>query len=253
MATPRTEKERLFSAAAELTDPADGRPSWMPPAARTPPFAPRSRTCSATTRPRAASSRSRPWPRGRADRPARQRATSRGCGRPGGRAGPRRAGRHHESPGTAERGTGAHRRRPRAPARGSARTSCSSRSARAAWASSIMAEQEQPVRRKVALKVIKPGMDTAQVVARFEAERQALALMDHPNIAKVLDAGATDSRPPLLRDGAGQGRPDHRVLRRGPAHAARAAGAVRARLPGDPARRTRRGSSTATSSRRTSW
>ena len=53
------------------------------------------------------------------------------------------------------------------------------------------AEQEQPVRRQVALKVIKPGMDTRQVVARFEAERQALALMDHPNIARVLDAGST--------------------------------------------------------------
>jgi eukaryotic-like serine/threonine-protein kinase len=55
-----------------------------------------------------------------------------------------------------------------------------------------MAEQEEPVRRRVALKVIKLGMDTKQVVARFEAERQALALMDHPNIAKVVDAGATD-------------------------------------------------------------
>jgi WD40 repeat protein/serine/threonine protein kinase len=56
-----------------------------------------------------------------------------------------------------------------------------------------MAEQTEPVRRRVALKVIKLGMDTRQVVARFEAERQALALMDHPNIAKVFDAGATDS------------------------------------------------------------
>src|SRR5262245_32245229 len=54
-----------------------------------------------------------------------------------------------------------------------------------------MAEQEEPVRRRVALKVIKLGMDTRQVVARFEAERQVLALMDHPNIARVLDAGAT--------------------------------------------------------------
>jgi len=61
-----------------------------------------------------------------------------------------------------------------------------------------MAEQEQPVRRKVALKVIKLGMDTRQVVARFEAERQALALMDHPNIAKVLDAGATDAGRPYF-------------------------------------------------------
>src|SRR5262249_26278308 len=55
----------------------------------------------------------------------------------------------------------------------------------------FMAEQQEPIRRKVALKVIKPGMDTRQVIARFEAERQALALMDHPNIAKVLDAGTT--------------------------------------------------------------
>jgi eukaryotic-like serine/threonine-protein kinase len=60
------------------------------------------------------------------------------------------------------------------------------------------AEQREPVRRRVALKVIKLGMDTQQVIARFEAERQALALMDHPNIAKVLDAGATDSGRPYF-------------------------------------------------------
>src|SRR5262245_37002945 len=60
----------------------------------------------------------------------------------------------------------------------------------------FMAEQTRPVRRKVALKLLKPGMDTRQVVARFEAERQALALMDHPNIARVLDGGATDSGRP---------------------------------------------------------
>src|SRR5438128_2284323 len=59
-----------------------------------------------------------------------------------------------------------------------------------------MAEQTRPVRRKVALKIIKPGMDTRQVIARFEAERQALALMDHPNIAKVFDGGATPSGRP---------------------------------------------------------
>ena len=58
----------------------------------------------------------------------------------------------------------------------------------------FMAEQQQPVRRKVALKIIKPGMDTRQVIARFEAERQALALMDHPNIARVLDGGETADR-----------------------------------------------------------
>ncbi|HSV15537.1 MAG TPA: serine/threonine-protein kinase, partial [Tepidisphaeraceae bacterium] len=61
-----------------------------------------------------------------------------------------------------------------------------------------MAEQEQPVRRRVALKVIKLGMDTRQVVARFEAERQALAMMDHPNIARVLDAGATETGRPFF-------------------------------------------------------
>jgi tetratricopeptide (TPR) repeat protein len=65
----------------------------------------------------------------------------------------------------------------------------------------FMAEQTQPVRRKVALKVLKPGMDTRQIVARFEAERQALALMDHPNIAKVLDGGQTPSgRPYFVMD-----------------------------------------------------
>jgi tetratricopeptide (TPR) repeat protein len=61
-----------------------------------------------------------------------------------------------------------------------------------------LAEQEEPVRRQVALKVIKLGMDTKQVIARFEAERQALALMDHPNIAKVFDAGATASGRPFF-------------------------------------------------------
>jgi tetratricopeptide (TPR) repeat protein len=65
----------------------------------------------------------------------------------------------------------------------------------------FLAEQTQPVRRKVALKVLKPGMDTRQVVARFEAERQALALMDHPNIARVLDGGQTSSgRPYFVMD-----------------------------------------------------
>ena len=61
-----------------------------------------------------------------------------------------------------------------------------------------MAEQQEPVRRMVALKVIKLGMDTKEVIARFEAERQALALMDHPNIARVLDAGATEAGRPYF-------------------------------------------------------
>ncbi|HEV3084486.1 MAG TPA: protein kinase, partial [Gemmataceae bacterium] len=67
----------------------------------------------------------------------------------------------------------------------------------------FMAEQTQPVQRKVALKIIKPGMDSRQVIARFEAERQALALMDHPNIARVLDAGTTKGEP----GGVSPGRP----------------------------------------------
>jgi WD40 repeat protein/serine/threonine protein kinase len=62
----------------------------------------------------------------------------------------------------------------------------------------FVAEQQHPVRRKVALKIIKPGMDSRTVIARFEAERQALALMDHPNIAKVLDAGTTPSGRPYF-------------------------------------------------------
>jgi serine/threonine protein kinase len=61
-----------------------------------------------------------------------------------------------------------------------------------------MAEQTEPIRRKAALKIIKLGMDTRQVIARFEAERQALALMDHPSIAKVLDAGATETGRPYF-------------------------------------------------------
>jgi eukaryotic-like serine/threonine-protein kinase len=66
------------------------------------------------------------------------------------------------------------------------------------FGSVFMAEQESPVRRRVALKIIKLGMDTKTVVARFEQERQALAMMDHPNIAKVLDAGATDRGRPYF-------------------------------------------------------
>ena len=79
-----------------------------------------------------------------------------------------------------------------------------------------MAEQEQPVRRKVALKIIKPGMDSSQVVARFEAERQALALMDHTEHRQGPRRRHHRHRPPLLRHGAGQRHPDHRVLRRQP-------------------------------------
>src|SRR5262249_1108870 len=61
-----------------------------------------------------------------------------------------------------------------------------------------MAEQKEPIQRRVAIKVIKAGMDSKQVLARFEAERQALALMEHPNIARVLDAGTTDAGRPYF-------------------------------------------------------
>ena len=67
-----------------------------------------------------------------------------------------------------------------------------------------MAEQQEPVRRKVALKIIKPGMDSRQVIARFEAERQALAMMDHHNIARVLDAGTTPPSPASQGGAVGQ-------------------------------------------------
>jgi len=66
------------------------------------------------------------------------------------------------------------------------------------WGVVYMAGQEEPVRRRVALKIIKLGMETKSVIARFEAERQALAMMDHPNIARVYDAGATDRGPPYF-------------------------------------------------------
>src|SRR6266702_6562314 len=71
-----------------------------------------------------------------------------------------------------------------------------------------MAEQKEPIKRRVALKIIKIGMDTREVVARFEAERQALAMMDHPNIAKIFDAGATESTlTPALSHPTGEGAP----------------------------------------------
>jgi hypothetical protein len=115
-----------------------------------------------------------------------------------------------------------------------------------------MAEQEQPVRRRVALKIIKLGMDTKAVIARFEAERQALALMDHPNIARVLDAGATEAGRPYfvmelvrgikLTEYCDQ---NHWALENGWSSSPRFAR--------QSSTHTRRGSSTATSNRRTFW
>ncbi len=80
-----------------------------------------------------------------------------------------------------------------------------------------MAEQTIPMRRKVALKIIKPGMDTRHVIARFEAERQALALMEHPNIAARPRCRGDRVGASLLRHGARPRHPDHRLLRPGAA------------------------------------
>ena len=137
-------------------------------------------------------------------------------------------------------------------ARASAGTSCWKRSARGASAWCTWPSSSSPVRRKVALKVIKPGIDTRQVIARFEAERQALALMDHENIAKVLDAGATDSGRPYFVMELVRGVPitefcDANQLPRasGWSCSSRSAAPCSTRTPKE--------SSTATSSRRTSW
>ena len=76
-----------------------------------------------------------------------------------------------------------------------------------------LAEQTEPVRRRVALKIVKLGMDTKEVIARFDAERQALAMMNHPHVAKVFDAGATESGRPYFVMEYVAGTPDHSPLR----------------------------------------
>ena len=103
-----------------------------------------------------------------------------------------------------------------------------------------VAEQTEPVRRKVALKIIKPGMDSKQVIARFEAERQALALMNHPHIAQVLDGGATDVGSSLFRHGIGAWHPDHGVLRQLSTHDTQKTEVVHRCLPCDSARPSKR-------------
>ena len=99
----------------------------------------------------------------------------------------------------------------------------------------FMAEQTEPIQRTVALKIIKPGMDTRQVIARFEAERQALAMMDHPNIAKVLDAGTTDTGRPYFVMELVKGVPITKYCDEKHLPLRAAAGAVHAGLPGRPA------------------
>ena len=114
-----------------------------------------------------------------------------------------------------------------------------------------VAEQTEPVRRRVALKVIKLGMDTKQVVARFEAERQALAMMDHPNIAKVLDAGTTDvGRPFFVMELVRGSRSPTTATR--PTSPPRNGSICSSRSARPSSTRTRRASSIATSSRQTS-
>ncbi len=100
----------------------------------------------------------------------------------------------------------------------------------------FLAEQLRPVRRQVALKLIKRGMDSRNVLARFESERQALALMDHPHIARVLDAGTTDDGRPFFVMELVKGIPDQRVLRRPPPRPERPAGAIPPGVLGGAAR-----------------
>ena len=98
------------------------------------------------------------------------------------------------------------------------------------------AEQTEPVKRQVALKLIKIGMDSRAVLARFDAERQALALMDHPNIARVYDGGTTAAGQPFFVMELVERRADHRVLRPASALGPGPAGVVRRRLPGGATR-----------------
>jgi len=116
----------------------------------------------------------------------------------------------------------------------------------------FVAEQERPLRRKVAFKIIKPGMDTRQVIARFEAERQALALMDHPNIAQVLDAGETASGRPYFVMELVKGIPSPPTVTRASCRCASAwnCSATCARPCSTP---ITRGSCIATLNRRTYW
>ena len=99
-----------------------------------------------------------------------------------------------------------------------------------------VAEQMEPVKRKVALKIIKPGMASKDVVARFEAERQALAMMDHPNIARVFDGGATETGQPYFVMELVQGLPITEYCDQHQFSAERPARTVCHGLPSDPAR-----------------
>ena len=196
MATPRTEKERLFNAAAELTDPAR-RAAFLDAACGEDPalraeledlLRHDEAAGSFLQKPALASVEARPPGPAAGDTPTDA-------------AGPWGAPAGGEPAATiGSPGMGGDVRGPAPTAEGPGRRvgpyKLLQQIGEGGMGVVYFAEQEHPVRRKVALKIIKPGMDTAQVVARFEAERQALALMAHPNIARVHDAGTTaDGRP----------------------------------------------------------
>ena len=115
------------------------------------------------------------------------------------------------------------------------------------------AEQTQPVKRQVALKLIKIGMDSRAVLARFDAERQALALMDHPNIARVYDGGTTEAGQPFFVMELVNGVPITDYCDRTAAPGAGPAGAVRRRLPGRAARPPERDHPPRPQADRTCW
>jgi eukaryotic-like serine/threonine-protein kinase len=196
MATPRTEKERLFNAAAELTDPAL-RAAFLDAACGND-AALRAELEDLLRHDEAAGSfLQKPALASREGRPPGPGDISADATEPLGALAGNDPDATIESP-----GTGDEARHPSPKAEGPGARIGPYKLLQPIGEGGMgvvyLAEQEHPVRRKVALKIIKPGMDTAQVVARFEAERQALALMDHPNIAKVLDAGATDSGRPFF-------------------------------------------------------
>ena len=110
-----------------------------------------------------------------------------------------------------------------------------------------MADQTEPVKRRVAVKLIRVERGQSRtILSRFEAERQAIAVMDHPHIAKLLDAGHDRRRLALLRHGAGQGHPAQRVLRRNTSSASAIGCSSSCRSARPCSTRIRRGSSTAT-------
>ena len=238
MAVDAARAKSLFLEASELADPAEraaylerecggdaelrhgSRRCWPPttgpadPWRATPPGRP---------------NRPHPKPRKRPRRPTRKRVR-------------RRNWRPRKTDRTARTSRSPAPRRPTAPADPSrarsspAGTRCSRSSARGAWAPSTGPSQTEPVKRQVALKLIKIGMDSRAVLARFDAERQALALMDHPNIARVYDGGTTEAGQPFFVMELVERRADHRVLRPAAAPGPGPAGAVRRGLPGGAAR-----------------